>query len=167
MESKELQNELVAEETHASRAWCLLILPAVLVPMISVFFYPRPPAIVSLVFVGGLGLGALVLTWSGFQYRFLRHGVEVRTLGYTLRTIPKQQIMSYSVESWSLPRGYGIRGIGSTRAYVWCNKVVHIKTTNGDVYLGHNDPQRIVLDLDRMMGYVSSHASMNPAVRSH
>lgn len=163
----ELQNELIAEETHASRIWCLAILPAVLVPMISVFFYPRPPAIVGLVFVGGIGLGALAMAWSGFQYRFLRHSVEVRMLGFTLRTIPKQQIMSYSIESWSLPRGYGIRGIGSTRAYVWCNKVVHIKTTNGDIYLGHDDPQRIVRDLNQVMGIVSSDASMQPGVRSH
>ena len=61
-------------------------------------------------------------------------------------------IVSYAIEPWAFIRGYGIRGIGSTRAYVWCNKVVHIKTTNGDVYLGHNDPARIVRDLDRMMG---------------
>ena len=162
-----LQNDLIIEETHASRIWCLAILPAVLVPMISVFFYPRPPAIVALVFVGGIGLGALALTLSGFQYRFLRHAIEVRMLGFTLQTIPKQQIMSYSIESWSLPRGYGIRGVGSTRAYVWCNKVVHIKTTNGDVFLGHDDPQRIVRDLDQVMGYVSSDASMEPAVRSY
>jgi hypothetical protein len=164
---RELQNELIVEETHVSRIWCLAILPAVLVPMISVFFYPRPPAIVALVFVGGIGLGALAMTWSGFQYRFLRHGVEIRMFGYTLRTIPRQQIVSYSVESWSLVRGYGIRGFGSTRAYVWGNKVVHIKTTNGDVYLGHNDPQRIVRDLDRVMGIVSSDASMQSGVRSH
>jgi len=167
VESTELQNELIAQETHASRIWCLAILPAVLVPMISVFFYPRPPAIVALVFVGGLGLGALALTWSGFHYRFLRHGVEVRMLGFTLHTIPKQQILNYSVESWSLPRGYGIRGIGSTRAYVWCNRVVHIKTTNGDIFLGHDDPQRIVRDLDRLMGYAASDASTEPAAGSH
>jgi len=166
MEPKGIQNDLLVEETHASRIWCLAILPAVLVPLISVIFYPAPPAIVALVFVGGLGLGALALTWSGFQYRFLRHAVEVRMLGFTLRTIPKQEIMSYSIESWSLPRGYGIRGIGSTRAYVWCNRAVHIKTTNGEVYLGHSDPERIIRALDRVMGYVSSEASVQPAVGS-
>ena len=64
--------------------------------------------------------------------------------------------MSYSIESWGLPRGYGIRGIGSSRAYVWGNKVVHIKTTNGDVYLGHSDPEKIVRDLDEVTGFVSS-----------
>lgn len=158
MESSGLQNELLAVETHASRIWCLVILPVVIVPIISVFFYPRPPAIVSLVFVGGIGLGVLALIWSGFQYRFYRHAVEIRALGYTLRTIPRQQIMSYSIEPWSLLRGYGIRGIGNTRAYVWCNKVVHIKTTNGEIYLGHDDPQRIVRDLDRVTGFSTNNA---------
>jgi hypothetical protein len=172
MESNRPQNELrandlLAEETHASRIWCLLIAPAFIMPVISVFFYATTPAMIALLFVAVIGLGALALTWSGFQYRFLRNAVEIRTLGYTLRTIPKEQIMSYSIESWSLPRGYGIRGIGSTRAYVWGNKVVHIKTTNGDVYLGHNDPQRIVRDLDRVMGYVSTDASLQPTARSH
>lgn len=172
MEPKRPQNDLrvgdlLAEETHASRIWFLLILPAVVVPIVSVFFYPAPPAIVALVFVGGLGFGALALTWSGFQYRFLRHAVEVRTLGFKLRTIPRQEIVSYAIESWSLPRGYGIRGIGNTRAYVWCNKVVHIKMTNGDVYLGHNDPERIVRDLDQVMGVVSTDASVQPFARSH
>jgi hypothetical protein len=61
------------------------------------------------------------------------------------------QIQSYAAESWSALRGYGIRGVGNTRAYVWGNKVVRIKTSNGDVVLGHNDPPRIVRDLDLVM----------------
>jgi hypothetical protein len=92
---------------------------------------------------------------SGFQYRFLLDGVEIRTLGIRLRSIPKQSILSYSIEPWALARGYGIRGIGSTRAYVWGNKVVHIKTTNGEVFLGHSDPERIIRDLDQMTGFVT------------
>jgi hypothetical protein len=50
-------------------------------------------------------------------------------------------------------RGYGIRGIGNTRAYVWGNRVVHITTLEGEVFLGHNDPARIVRDLDMLRGY--------------
>jgi len=166
MESNRPQSDLLAEETHASRIWCLAILPAVLVPVVSVVFYPARPALIAVVFVAVVGLGALALVWSGFQYRFLRHGVEVRTLGYTLRTIPRQQILSYSIEPWSLPRGYGIRGIGNTRAYVWCNQVVHLKTTNGEVFLGHDDPQRIMRHLDQVMGLVSSSASSEGVLRS-
>ena len=124
-------------------------------PAISVAFYPTAPARWAFVVIAVVGIGSLALVWSGFQYRFLRHGVEIRTLGFRLRSIPKQAIVSYSIESWGLPRGYGIRGIGNTRAYVWGNKVVHIKTTNGDVFLGHSDPEKIVRDLDEMTGFVS------------
>lgn len=155
MTSDLLQGDLLAEETHSGRIWSLLILPALVGPAISVTFYPTAPARYALAIVAVVGVGTLALVFSGFQYRFLRHGVEVRTLGFTLRTIPKQAIVSYSIESWGLPRGYGIRGMGNTRAYVWGNKVVHIKTTNGEVYLGHSDPEKIVRDLNRVTGFVT------------
>jgi hypothetical protein len=103
--------------------------------------------------VGLIGFATIAAVWSGFHYSFLRHGVEIRTLGFRLRSIPRQQIQSYAPESWSALRGYGIRGVGNTRAYVWGNKVVHIKTSNGEIFLGHSDPQRIVRDLDRVMSH--------------
>ncbi|MBZ5615291.1 MAG: DUF1648 domain-containing protein [Acidobacteriia bacterium] len=144
--------DLLAQETHSGRVWSLLVLPAVLGPVIGLWLShpaaPRWPATLACV----LGLAVWAIVWSGFQYRFLRHGVEIRTLGFRLRSIPKQSIVSYSIEPWSLLRGYGIRGVGNTRAYVWCNQVVHIKTTNGEVFLGHSDPGRIVRDLDMVTG---------------
>jgi hypothetical protein len=155
MEANGQLGEVLAIETHPGKIWSLLVLPALLGPAISVFYYPTAPARFALVAVAIVGTGTLALVFGGFQYRFLRHGVEIRTLGIRLRTIPKQAIVSYEIESWGLPRGYGIRGIGSTRAYVWGNKVVHIKTTSGDIYLGHEDPQRIVRDLDQVTGFVS------------
>ena len=150
-----LPNDVLAVETHAGRLWSLLILPALVGPAVSVALHPTGPARFALLVVALLGIPALALVLGGFQYRFLRHGVEVRTLGYRLRTIPKMAIVGYSIESWGLPRGYGIRGIGNTRAYVWGNKVVHIKTTNGEIYLGHSDPEKIVQHLDQMTGLVS------------
>ena len=150
-----LPNDVLAVETHAGRLWSLLILLALVGPAVSVALHPAGPARFALVVVALLGIPALALVLGGFQYRFLRHGVEVRTLGYRLRTIPKMAIVGYSIESWGLPRGYGIRGIGNTRAYVWGNKVVHIRTTNGEIYLGHSDPERIVQHLDEMTGLVS------------
>ncbi len=155
MRANGLQGDVLAEETHSGRVWSLLILPALIGPAVSVAFYPTAPARLALLAVAVIGVGALALVLSGFQYRFLRHGVEIRTLGFRLRTIPKQAIVSYSIESWGLPRGYGIRGIGNARAYVWGNKVVHIKTTNGEVYLGHSDPERIIRDLDQVTGFVT------------
>jgi len=150
-----LYNDVLAEETHAGRIWSLAILPALIGPAISVALHPASPARVALVIVAVIGIPVLALILSGFQYRFLRDGVEIRTLGFCLRSIPRQAILSYSIESWSLLRGYGIRAASGTRAYVWGNKVVHIRTTNGDVYLGHSEPERIVRDLDQVTGFVS------------
>lgn len=148
-----LATDLLAEETHSGRMMTLLILPAIVGPAIAAASVPVPALRLSMALVGLIGFATIAAAWSGFQYRFLRHGVEIRSLGFRLRSIPRQQIQSYAAESWSLMRGYGIRGVGNTRAYVWGNKVVHIKTSNGDVFLGHNDPERIVRDLDRVMSH--------------
>lgn len=145
--------DLLAEETHSAGGVILLILPALVGPAIAAALVPVPAIRMSMALVALIGLATVAAAWSGFQYRFLRHGVEVRALGFRLRSIPRQQIQSYTAESWSAFRGYGIRGVGNTRAYVWGNKVVHVKTSNGDVFLGHSDPERIVRDLDRVMSH--------------
>ena len=155
MEPNSSQSEVFAVETHAGRLWAGIILVALLAPALSVAMVPRAPARLALALVAVIGLGAFAMAWSGFQYRFMPHGVEIRLLGFRLRSIPRSAIVSYAIEPWAFIRGYGIRGIGSTRAYVWCNKVVHIKMSNGEVYLGHDDPERVVRDLDQMMGFVS------------
>jgi hypothetical protein len=150
--SNAFQGDVLAEETHSGRAWSLLILPAMIGPAIGLSLTRTAVVLWPAILAGVVGLGTLAMTWSGFRYRFLRHGVEIRMLGFRLRSIPKQSIVSYSIEPWAFIRGYGIRGIGNTRAYVWCNKVVHIRTSNGEVFLGHNDPERIVRDLDMVTG---------------
>jgi hypothetical protein len=150
-----LHSDVLATETHSGRLWAVIILAAMLAPAISVALYPRGPASFALVIVGVIGVGVFLMAWDGFQYRFLPDAVEVRMLGFRLRTIPKQQILSYSIEAWPFVRGYGIRGLGGTRAYTWGNKVVHIRTTNGEVFLGHDDPERIIHDLDLMTGFVT------------
>jgi hypothetical protein len=159
MQPHESQSDLLAIEKHAEPAWCLIILPVLIVPAVTVALRPAAPALFSLILVGGIGLGVMAMICSGFEYRFLRHAVEVKTLGFKLRTIPKQQIVRYAVEPWSWPRGYGIRGIGNRRAYVWGNQVVHITTTNGEIYLGHKDPERIIRDLDQLTGFGTQGAS--------
>ena len=150
--SDAFQNDVLVEETHSGRAWSLIILVALIGPAIGVALVPSTPGRWALALVAVIAIGTFAMTWSGFQYRFLRHGVEIRMLGFRLRSIPRQSIVSYSIEPWALARGYGIRGIGSSRAYVWCNKVVHIETSNGEVFLGHNDPERIVRDLNMVTG---------------
>jgi hypothetical protein len=146
------QSDMLAVETHNGRVWSLIVVLALIVPAISVAVVPTPAARFALILVGIVGIFAFAMAWSGFEYRFLRHGVEVRMLGFRLRSIPRSAIVSYTIEPWAFIRGYGIRGLGSTHAYVWCNKVVHIQTSNANIYLGHNDPARIVRDLDQMMG---------------
>lgn len=144
--------DVLAEETHSGRRWGLLILPALIGPAISLSFNRTTVVVWAASIVGLIALGVLAMTWGGFQYRFLQQGLEIRMLGFLLRSIPRQSIMSYAIEPWSLARGgYGIRGMGRTRAYVWCDKVVHIKTSDGEVFLGHTDPERIMRDLDRVM----------------
>jgi hypothetical protein len=145
-------SDLLVEETHSARAWILLILPALIVPLIAASMIPVPAVRLALALVGLIGFATIAAACSGFQYRFLKQGVEIRVLGFRIRSIPREQIQSYQADSWSALRGYGIRGVGNTRAYVWGNKVVHLKTSNGDIFLGHSDPARIVRDLDKVMG---------------
>jgi hypothetical protein len=151
------QSDLIAVESETGRGWALIILLAVVGPAISVALYHGAPAVFALALVGVIGLSVFAMAWGGFQYRFLQNGLEIRMLGFRLRSIPRSSIVSYSIEPWAFIRGYGIRGIGSTRAYVWSNKVVHIKLSNGEeVYLGHSDPERIMRDMDQMMSVVTS-----------
>jgi len=146
------QSDVLAEETHSGRAWSLVILLALIAPMIGVALVPSTAGRWAVALVGVIAIGAFAISWSGFQYRFLRHGVEIRMLGFRLRSVPKQSIVSYSIEPWAFIQGYGIRGIGNSRAYVWCNQVVHIKTSCGEIFLGHKDPERIVRDLNMITG---------------
>jgi hypothetical protein len=135
--------------------WGLIILVVMLGPAISVAIHPTGPARVVLSVIAVVGILAAAFAWSGFTYLFRRDGVEIRTLGFRLRFIPRQAIRSYGIEPWAFIRGYGIRGIGRNRAYVWGNMVVHITTTEGEIYLGHSDPQRVVHDLDLVTGFNS------------
>ena len=145
--------DLLVEETHSGGWMALLVLPAIAGPAIAGYVVPVAALRLSMILIGLIGLAAIVAAGSGFHYRFLRHGIEIRSLGFRLRSVPRQQIQSYQPESWNVLRGCGIRGVGNSRAYVWGNKVVHIKTLNGDIFLGHHDPARIVRDLDRVMSH--------------
>jgi len=153
--SDAFQGNVLTEETHSGRVWSLIILLALLGPVIGVAMVPTPGGKLAVVLVGLFAIGTFAMSWSGFQYRFLGDGVEIRMLGFRLRSIPRQSIVSYAIEPWPFIRGRGIRGIGSTRAYVWSDKVVHIRTSNGEVFLGHNEPERIVRDLDMVTGFVT------------
>ncbi len=143
---------LIADEVHGSRLWAAVL--ALPVALMSVLVASAPNLTVRLVLALPilLLLMAVLMAWSGFHYIFSSSGLEIRTLGFRLRTIPTAQIRDYAVESWNVP-AYGIRGVGNKRAYVWGKKGVRIHLWDGEVFLGHRDPERLVRDLDAVMSF--------------
>jgi Protein of unknown function (DUF1648) len=139
---------VLADETHASLAFAVILgLPTVAFALL-ITKIPLP----GLKVVLGLGMLLMLLgaamAASGFHYSFSPAGVEIRTLGFRLRSIPAYAIKSYAIDGWKGLGGYGIRGIGRRRAYVWGNRGVRIQTSEGEVFLGHDDPQTIMRDLE-------------------
>jgi Protein of unknown function (DUF1648) len=146
------QARTLAEETHGSPAFAALFLALAIVEFSIAIAIPQTSVRVAMALLGALFLLIAAHAWSGFRYRFTPIGLEISTLGFRLRSIARDQIARYAIEPWTILRGYGIRGVGKTRAYVWGNQVVHITTLEGEVFLGHNDPARIVRDLDMLRG---------------
>ncbi|MGA8151000.1 MAG: DUF1648 domain-containing protein [Terriglobales bacterium] len=141
-------SDVIAEEVHGSPLFGFLF--ALMLGGTLLLLRTAPTAPVRM-FIGLISLLLLVsglAAWSGFHYFFTRRGVEIRALGFRLRSIPADQIKQYGIQSWNLLRGYGIRGVGNRRAYVWGNRGVQLTTSQGEVFLGHDDPDRIVRDLD-------------------
>jgi hypothetical protein len=139
---------VIAEEAHGSRAWSLLFVALLLAQLLAAVLIPVPSirlgsALLALVFAV-----IAIHVWTGFHYLFTGTGVEIRTLGFRLRSIPREDIKHYAVERWNPLRGYGIRGVGNRRAYVWCNSGVRIQTAEGEVFLGYSEPERIVRHLN-------------------
>jgi hypothetical protein len=148
--------EILAEEVHSGRRLTLLFLipPVILAPIALAI--PLPAVRFAMSIIAVVMLGVFAMAWDGFHYYFTRHGVEIRTLGFRLKSIPLLQIKDYEIQSWSPIRGYGIRGVGNRKAYVWGNNGVRVDLFDGWVFLGHSDPQRIVHDLDVIKRYQQS-----------
>jgi len=136
------------EEVHSSPLWALVfaVLTAVELGVIAVM--PLQGLRLLLALPAFLLLGVTALAWGGFHYRFTAHGLEISTLGFRLRSILLQNIKAYAVAPWNPLGGYGIRGIGERRAYVWGNRGVRIMLSDGEVFLGHREPERIMNDLN-------------------
>ncbi len=137
-----------AEEVHGSLLWASVftVLTAVEVAVIAVIPLSGLRWVMALPAL--LLLGAAALAWSGFHYRFTGHGVEISTLGFRLRSIPLENIRAYAIAPWNPMGGYGIRGIGERRAYVWGNTGVRLMLSDGEVFLGHGEPEKIMQDLN-------------------
>ena len=150
------EGQTLAEEVHGSTLFAMLFGLIAALEFAVLLAVPRTGIRVGIAAMCALFLVIAAHAWDGFHYRITPAGVEISTLGFRLRSIPQAQIKTYQAEKWMALRGYGIRGIGNTRAYVWGNKVVHISTQNGEVFLGHNDPARLVRDLDQMKQFTHS-----------
>jgi hypothetical protein len=139
---------VLAEEAHGTALLAVIAISASLAFLIIAVAAPAGAARIA-IFLAVFLLALIgVAAWSGFHYVFTPQGLEIKTLGFRLRSIPTDQIQNYSIGSWNIFRGYGIRGVGDFRAYVWGNSGVQMSTSQGQIFLGHSDPERIVRDLD-------------------
>ena len=148
--------EVLAEEVHSGRRWGIIfLLPVAGLAALAVSI-PNGTARLALGLTAAITAAAYAMAWDGFHYYFSRHGVEIRTLGFRLKSIPLLQIKNYEIQNWNALRGYGIRGAGNRKAYVWGKTGVRVEMYDGEVFLGHSDPQRIVHDLNVIKRYQQS-----------
>lgn len=143
---------VITEETHGSRLFAFVFVIPAAAELVSAAVVPIIGVRLVLAVSALALLGAAAFAWDGFQYRFTPAGIEIRTLGFRLRSIPAADIQNYVADRWSALGGYGIRGLGDRRAYVWGKSGVRIKTSEGEVFLGHAEPAKIVRDLDLVTG---------------
>jgi hypothetical protein len=137
-----------AEEVHSAPLWALGFAVITAVELIVIAAVPLRGLRLVMSLPALILLAVTALAWSGFRYRFSSHGVEISTLGFRLRSIPLENIEAYAVAPWNPMGGYGIRGIGERRAYVWGNSGVRIMLSDGEVFLGHREPEKIMNDLN-------------------
>ena len=147
---------VLAEEVHAGRSFALIFFIPAALELVAVYAIPNTGLRLTLALIALILFLVGGMAWSGFTYLFTSTGVEIRTLGFRLRSIPAEQIKEYAADRWSVLAGYGIRGLGERRAYVWGNRGVRIKTSDGEVFLGHKNPDRIVRDLDVIKQFAHS-----------
>jgi hypothetical protein len=138
----------LADEVHQSAAVALLLAAPSIAFAVLAARVPVPALRITMGLATAMMLAGAGLAWSGFRYLFSPAGVEIRSLGFRLRSIPAREIKTYAIERWNRLGCYGIRGVGNRRAYVWGNRGVRIQTTEGEVFLGHSQPEKIVRDLD-------------------
>jgi hypothetical protein len=141
-----------AEEVHNS----LLFAAILAIPGLGMLAVAATHSVLAIRILLGISgvviLGAAAMALGGFHYVFSATGVEIRTLGFKVRTISREEIRGYRPDRWNVAGGYGIRGLGASKAYVWGNRGVRIKTADGQVFLGCDDPQKLVRDLDLVTG---------------
>jgi hypothetical protein len=141
---------LIAEEQHRSFLQLLFTIPGLAVGTwlaIEGRSLSRVLGIFLVAVMAWVGIAVL----GGFRYLVRSDGVQIKGFLMPLRFIPRTSIHSYRTQPWT-GLGYGIRLTSTGTAYIWSGRnVVNIATDSGDVMLGHEHPERLIQDLDRMM----------------
>jgi hypothetical protein len=138
-----------AEEVHNSPLWATVLATPGIV-MLAVAASHAIPALRIGLGLGGVSmLAAAAVAGTGFRYS-APSALEIRTLGYRLRSIAAGTIREYHPAPRSAGGGYGIRGLGAFRAYVWGNQGVRVKIVDGELFLGSSDPQKLIRNLDQL-----------------
>ena len=152
------QGRLLAEEMQrAPFAGLFFAVATVLVISAAVRISSSAPLWVKLLLYAAspLCLWVTLQAFGGFRYRITSTGVEVRTGGIRVCTIPKANIQDYriaQIDPLGDFGGWGIRMLPGKRAFIWHgHEAVRIRTPQRTVYLGHDQPERLVKDLDVMM----------------
>jgi hypothetical protein len=154
---------VIADELHRGRGGIIVYgwLGGAIYAMCQPIDYILAARIVS----SALALLALVvgvLAECGYRYRFTARGLEISTLGFRRQFIPVEQIVRYEPAKWTPSDRWNFGIYGRHRCYLWGGPGVRIQTLDGQVYLGHEFPQKLVAHLDRIM-----HSSSNqPAAQA-
>lgn len=149
--------ERIAQEVHSSPLMASMFAVIAVVMIASTGLMHATGAVRGiLVTVGLILLGCAIWAYTGFIYRITTAGLEIRMFGLPIRFIPAVDIQSLRAEDCNPLTdfgGWGIRGIGKMRAYIWGgNRCVHVHTHTGDeIYLGLRDADRMVQELEKMM----------------
>ena len=141
---------LIAEERHRSPVQLFFFVPGMLAGLWLTIRNAGPPRFIGIVLIVVMGWVAVAVL-EGFRYLVRTDGVQIKGFLLPLRFIPRSSIHSYRAQPWT-GLGYGIRLTSTGTAYIWGGgRVVNIITDSGEVMLGHNHPERLISDLDRMM----------------
>jgi hypothetical protein len=142
---------VIAEEVHRGRGgiiaygWFGGAIYAMCLPIDDILAVRVVSGLLAL-----LALAVGILAECGYRYRFTPRGFEISTLGFRLRFIPVDQILHYEPAKWTPGDRWNFGIFGRRRSFVWGGPGVRIETLDGQVYLGHEFPQKIVAHLDRM-----------------
>ncbi len=94
-----------------------------------------------------------VFIWlaAGFRYTVWPSGLEISVPGWRLAFIPADSITTVEVcdvrplRDWG---GWGIRGSGRRRAFIWDGRrAVRLRGAHGEYLLGHEKPERLARTL--------------------